>query len=407
MWMTYRHVQAEISVDNKPRDVSVHEGDNVTFVCDLSNVQGYTIYWSYSGSSSSYLTLDRDVYSGDPQQASQSVKKRISIVGDADKEEFSLRIQTVQESDSGDYSCLYTLPEGYPTTAGKATLTVLVPPTPPYPICGVEGSSETGTVGDQVNLVCSALGGNPLPNITITNEDEIITEAYQAASITHPYTLKAEDNGVVFTCTMATPALDAPRSCSVMPLMILPTVTISPLFSIVEEGANILLECNATGVPSIYRISWEIVKTNTRESLTSDKYSLSNDGHTLSLKVTESIVLSCIASVPSGLSNNSTVRIEVTPRDETITEEMNTQANTTDPRQSSFFSSVITIIVVVGVSIVILIIIIILVQWQRKKKRKSKIPIDPKVGYKMTELEDEYDELGRRNGTNFNDENSI
>ncbi|XP_033634284.1 uncharacterized protein LOC117295682 [Asterias rubens] len=408
VWMTRRHVQAEIGVDTRPKDAAVHEGENVIFECDLRNVDGYTIIWAYdqsgSGSTLTYLTRDRSDYEGS-DQASSEVMERISIVGDVDEEEFSLRIENVQESDSGEYSCRYNpAVGGHPTTAGMATLVVLVPPTLDSLVCRVDTHTGTGNaVGDRVDLFCSTSGGNPLPNITITKEEEIIADGSQIKSVTHPYTLIAEDNGVTFTCTMSTPALDVPRTCSVMPLVILPTVTISPLSStVVEEGASITLDCNAGGVPSVI-VTWEVYTTDPREALALDTYSLSNEGHTLYMQAMETIVAYCVASVPSGLSSNSTVRIDVTPREETNTEEINTRAWTMNPKQPSSSSLHVTIIIVVaGVLVVGFIILILLIKRQQKKKRKSMIPIDPKVGYKMREIED--DEAGRRNGTKSNDE---
>ena len=199
---------------------------------------------------------------------------------------------------------------------------------------------------------------------------------------------------------MSTPALNESRSCSVMPLMILPTVTINPAVSTAEEGSNVRFNCSGGGVPSIANYRWKVRNTDTGETVPSDKYTVSDDGRVLDLEVLENIELYCIAGVPSGLSGKST-RVVVTPREETTPGvRLITQASSTNAPSS--LPSVTAGIVVAVVLVLVVIVVIVLFLWRRRQQRKSNIPIDPKVGYKMNEIGEEYDEIGGRNGEGSN-----
>ena len=100
--MTCRHVQAEISLEEGPHDVTAIQGETVTLVCDFSNADGYVIYWRY-GDTQRYLTINRDIETNLPI----GLRNRLSVIGNVSKEEFTLRIENVQEADSGEYYCAY------------------------------------------------------------------------------------------------------------------------------------------------------------------------------------------------------------------------------------------------------------------------------------------------------------
>ena len=268
---------------------------------------------------------------------------------------------------------------------------------------GSSGTNGDFAVGDRVYLYCSTIGGNPRPNITYSKEDETLTGPFSASSISHPYQLTAEDNGVTFTCTMSTPALNESRSCSVMPLMILPTVTVNPAVSTAEEGSNVRFVCSGEGVPSIAYYRWKVRNTDTGETVPSDKFrisiTVSDNGHVLDLEVLENIELYCIASVPSGLSSNSSARVVFIPHEETtLGVRSTTQAS---PTSSSW---PISAIVVVTVLIVYVVMngAISLCMWQLKRRRQF---VDPREG--SNKKDEDYDEVEANEGEHVEVQDNI
>ncbi|XP_038076667.1 uncharacterized protein LOC119744676 [Patiria miniata] len=392
----HRHAFAQISVDQGPTDVAVVQGGTATFVCDLSKVTGYKIYWYYlEGSLARYLSIGRAVGVSTP--LSSDLLSRLSIIGDESREEFTLRITNVRATDSGAYSCLYAHDGGSLQTAGAGRLTVLIPPSMESPVCVVEGTSGTADhfdVGALISLYCYTSGGDPSPTVVYYRDGERLTGL--ARSIGHQYRLAAEDNGVVFTCVMTTPALDESRNCSVTPLRILPQATILPALSRVEEGTSASFQCNGEGVPSIVKFRWRVTNVDTGLVLPAERYFITKNGRSLEIAVKENIDLLCIVSVPSGLSGNTTVRVEVIKR-EFSTMAVQSTVEQRASREPSTSSPPVAIIVVVVVLALVTIGLVTVVWFLRKRKqqRRSKIPIDPKDGHNMSDMATEYAEIGR------------
>ncbi|XP_038077209.1 uncharacterized protein LOC119745058 [Patiria miniata] len=389
------HALAQPRLERGPQDAVVHEGDTVDFVCDLTTVSIYTIYWYYRGQSVSiYLSIDRSVIANPPLPT--QLERRLSIIGNESQDEFTLRITNVQETDEGTYSCQYNYPGVSSEIAGTAELTVLVPPSTQSPWCSVQ--PESRAVGDDVTLYCNSQGGKPVPTITYYREnDQVAVPATD--SITHRHPLQARDNGVTFTCVMTTPALDEQRNCSVMPLRILPQATILPAVSGVEEGTFTTFQCSGEGVPNINKYSWKVIKTDTGHALPTERYTVSEDGQTLEIAVMENLELVCIVSVPSGLSGNTTTRIDVVNREQTTMSVVSTGLLRDKPSKEppcncpkNEQSSPVTVVLIVAVVVLAVAVIVlnILLVWQRKHCRKS---TSPPAGPKMTQAGHEYDDV--------------
>ena len=116
--MTRCPVQAQPSLDEGPQDVTVRSlGATVNFICNLRNVGGYIIYWFHL-ERNTVLTILRQVGT----YLSPSLKSRLSIIGDVNNEEFTLRIENVTVADDGEYFCQYASPSD-PNVKTNATAT--------------------------------------------------------------------------------------------------------------------------------------------------------------------------------------------------------------------------------------------------------------------------------------------
>ncbi|XP_022111437.1 uncharacterized protein LOC110990664 [Acanthaster planci] len=386
-------VLAQISVDQGPKDVSVVQGNTAIFDCDLNNAAGHIIYWYYeSGATKRYLSIGREVGRSTP--LSPALLNRLSVIGDESQEEFTLRIVSVQESDKGSYSCLYAVGNSL-HTAGAGILTVWVPPSMQSPVCrvlGISGTTDQFQVDEIVSLYCYTSGGNPTPSVGYYRNGDRVTTL--ARSIGHQYRLTADDNGVTFTCIMTTPALDGPRNCSVMPLKILPNATILPVASRVEEGTSASFECFGEGTPNIATYRWRVTNVDTGDILPEVTYTVPGNGRQLEIKVMENLELLCTVSVPSGLSGNTTARVHVIQREVLTTAAISTVEKHPSSEPSSASPPVAIIVAVVVLALIAIILVSLTwFMWRRKRLERSKIPIDPKDGYKMSDVRDEYAEI--------------
>ncbi|XP_038077208.1 uncharacterized protein LOC119745057 [Patiria miniata] len=393
-WMNCQTVVAQLIVDETPQDAQVHIGQEVTFICDLRNAGGYNVFWFHQ-QRNMYLTTGRKVNAG---VMPAELRDRVSVVGRADQEEFSLRIENVQRADGGDYFCQYGLPDEMLKNAGIAVLTVLIPPSLESPYCQVDLISGTRVdrfeVGDEVNFYCYQTDGNPPPDLTLLRGYNQL--AGPSRTVTHRYLLTGDDNGVTFTCIMTTPALDEPRNCSVVPLRILPNATILPAVSMVEEGDQASFECYGEGEPIIANYRWRVASVDTGEILPADRYSVFENGRSMEITVMENLELICIVSVPSGLYGNTTARVEVVHREQTmsvswlLTDKLSKEPPCTCPQNEQLSPVSVALIVVVLVLAVAVIVLIILLVWQRKHYRKS---TSPPAGPRMTQAGHEYDDV--------------
>ncbi|XP_022086950.1 uncharacterized protein LOC110977279, partial [Acanthaster planci] len=365
-----------------PQDTIVRQGASVNFTCDLRNIEGYTIYWHHQPQVGSvrYLTVNRELYTGTVSPPPAQLQRRLSITGDESRGEFTLRISDVRKIDDGVYSCLYGYTNIPVKTASSAELTVLVPPSSLSPWCSAQPVSTADD--NTINLYCNSQGGEPPPNITYFRETEQIAGP-GIRSIQHTYHLREQDNGVTFTCILTTPALDEPSTCSVMPLRILPNATILPAVSEVENRTSRSFECHGEGVPNIATYRWRVTYADTGDILLENNYSVSENGQSLKITVTQNLELLCVVSVQSGLSGHATALVNVTKLVTTTVAGGLRKTASPDPEDEASASLIMPIAVVVVV-IASLMLIVFCFLWRRKTRRA----IDPKIEYNMRDIRD-------------------
>ncbi|XP_038076312.1 uncharacterized protein LOC119744453 [Patiria miniata] len=304
---------ASISLDEGPqRQIAANVGDTVVFTCDLRDVGARRVHW-YRKETRRYLSINRVIYRRLPNE----LEARLSILGDPGREQFNLRIQDLKQSDSGTYICQYAFPERSAVSAGSSTLTVYIPPDPGSPECRVDSTRTAGAhqVGDWVTLRCNSTG-NPPPLVTYHRGDSTEVLVSSASPVAHQRQLVPQDNGVDFTCTMTSPVLSGPRTCSVRPLEIFPRVEVKPAQVTAEEGTGASLVCRGIGEPSIASYRWVIRDTVTKRELHRNRYELNQTQQSLEiLSVRENITVTCFVTTPSALSGNATAVITVIPLD--------------------------------------------------------------------------------------------
>ncbi|XP_022086974.1 hemicentin-2-like [Acanthaster planci] len=301
---------ASLSLDEGPQaQVAANVGDTVVLTCDLRNVGERRVHW-YHQETHRYLSINRVIYRRLPDE----LETRLTILGDPSREQFNLRIEYLRQSDSGTYICQHAFPEGLATSVASSTLTVYIPPDPGSPECRVDSSRRTAAqVGDWVTLRCTSTG-NPPPLVSYHRGDSGEVLASTTSPVALQWQLMPKDNGVDFTCTMTSPVLSGPRTCSVRPLEIFPTAEVSPAQLTAEEGTRASLDCRGFGEPNIARYRWEIRDTLTRRELPANRYCLNPSSQSVEISsVRENITATCFVSTPSGLSGSATAMVNVIP----------------------------------------------------------------------------------------------
>ena len=417
--VNYQCVLAMFVLEEGPQSpMFAHVGDTVVFTCDFRDVGGRAIHW-YFKETASYLSFNRVIY----RRLPDVLKNRLAIIGDVDQEQFNLRIHDVRMSDSGTYICQYAFEGGLATNAAMSTLTVLIPPSPQSPECRVDpvrGADTNYRVGDSVVLHCGSMDGSPTPQVAYRRADSDAVLAGPASYIAHQYQLKADDNGLDFTCTMTTPALNQPKYCSVRPLIISPRAQVTPSNLTVREGNRVSLDCKGFGEPNIANYRWEIRDNKTGRELPRNRYMVSwNSSSVEIVSVQGDIAVTCFVTTPSGLSGNSTVWIELiddsgqttvdltaagtevdistTTETSVVTTElfnstppaeMNTRHPVTDhPTEATIPFTLIIAVAVAFLAVIFTVLIICFCCMRRRKNKRS----PPREDYPMTKRGNTYE----------------
>ncbi|XP_033121813.1 uncharacterized protein LOC117120835 [Anneissia japonica] len=138
---------------------------------------------------------------------------------------------------------------------GTNSVTVLSAPNAGSPSCTMDTPKSHVHVGQTIELTCTSHGGNPPAELQWFSRGRPLTSiAIRKTTITH--LLDENDNGVIFTCSARSPAMDRPRSCSLQPLHIQPTVQVTPVTNLVQVEESAMFRCKGDGVPGIGSYQW-------------------------------------------------------------------------------------------------------------------------------------------------------
>lgn len=237
-----------------------------------------------------------------------SVDKRYSIIGNRENRgEYYLTIRDVQGSDEGDYKCMSG------TEYRSANLNVIVPPPKEFPECDVAPAPAINRPGELTQLSCASDGGDPPARLTWKRHGIIISPTVTLSNQLQRVIYEV-DNGVPYTCFAASPALDKPRSCTVMVLNIPPTAEIKPKEQEVRAGETATFECTGSGMPKVTSYQW-LVNYATVIPGKMSRYSMDPTNRTLSIsnvrRWEHGSLFICEVAIASGLKGRASARLDV------------------------------------------------------------------------------------------------
>ncbi|XP_033635750.1 uncharacterized protein LOC117296800 [Asterias rubens] len=385
--------------DEHPMNVTVTEGSNVTFTCRsqyLSSCRYYSFSWQRQLNQHDDVEQMSSCFSATPAG-------RTGIVVKQDGHRYRLHISNVQRDDTGTYWCSLYDPHTMKYQISEDALLTVNPLLPQYkPSCNI--NPMLARVGDTISLECTLSELDPPSLLTwyeststgpIQIEDR--TEVNPAETYPVDRVLTEADNMRDFTC-IAGPDYSGP-SCSITPLQISPTVSISPSHLTLHEHENATFTCEFKSTPRSManEYKWRVLQSDKDKIRVSNdtihrhdgRFQLAQDGQTLEIiNVTpedfNNSQIKCIARLDDTLfpsANNSLLFVlplsTTTPRAVTVSdtetdgdESVPDTDNNTLPKESNF------IVMVVGVlgSIVFLIIITLIVCFLIKYKPNSTKP---------------------------------
>ncbi|XP_033121820.1 uncharacterized protein LOC117120841 [Anneissia japonica] len=290
-------------------------------------------------------------------------KDRYSFPSGLQNGNFTLKINDIRREDNGTFYCIVSYKIGSGKSSGHGRLQVYIPPDDDYPHCSLlynnDGSPKPG---DSVKLSCITRGEDPLIQLSWSDADAIVIHHEITNNLIKAVSLRKEDNGKPYTCSASGLAVDPPRTCTVTPLMVSPTVAFKLAKTDVYEGENIQLECHGQGLPVITDYKWYydgqfVGQSFERFQLSEDKTRLVVSYITLSDK---GKYVTCRVSVASGLASNVSEVIQVR---EIVTSKPNLPLTPIEEDNS--------LLIIIGASLgfVILILILVIVQLCYRKVR--------------------------------------
>ncbi|KAG9348598.1 hypothetical protein JZ751_002336 [Albula glossodonta] len=136
-------------------------GESADLPCTYktSTSSGFTLEWWYAAPGTPAINAKRLLYFNGMLYWVGSEGRMALLQNPPVRGTATLRISTLQSSDTGLYICDITNPKDWSGSGrGLINLTVLVPPS--VPVCGLNGQSYTG---NDVTLTCQASHGFPTP----------------------------------------------------------------------------------------------------------------------------------------------------------------------------------------------------------------------------------------------------
>ncbi|XP_033098504.1 synaptogenesis protein syg-2-like [Anneissia japonica] len=291
-----------------PTDVAVFEGQNA-FLEYLPGDYASSWNWFYKqhGQSSAMLVLPTD-------------GKHVTFVNGMRTGSNLTVLNVTRADDQTKYHC-----ERGSKSSKSATLTVITPLDTNYPKCTITNSTDNIHVGENVEIVCTAIGGIPRPslhwfknNIKLNETDDFTS---QDSSITYldilSISLSNEDNGVEFKCKADGISVVGNQSCSVVPLSIQPNVSIIVNKMSYDAGNSLNITCFGEGIPRISEYNWFF--NNKHVTSSQSVFNIIKNGTILEILELQTEHLDaeirCKVSIPSGLSANKSIILSFTSHD--------------------------------------------------------------------------------------------
>ncbi|XP_072045313.1 uncharacterized protein [Amphiura filiformis] len=409
-----------ISAIVSPTSKSVFVNGNVEFQCQMRNDEGYSLVWIFD------YDVNDDIWAsiGAQQTTSidhnedghgdYSVEYSKDFIGSNEVHNLILKINGIQFADEGAYTCGYVasvfpFPYRVAPVGNWATLTILIPPVETNPRCRFS-PNPTSLNTDSViaTLICEMAGGSPPPDLTWYKEGSSTMSVSSTTSMTNTfaYTITGNDNGIQFKCVASGPALRQDGSCSITPLLVNPSVSISSSADPVVENSDVIFTCVGSGLPYISKLNWlyngQLVSDNNLPSgfQIIDMSDGSSELHLFSIQLdNNNYIVACYVETPSGLSNQQSITISVIkyvevktttsaskPMTTVFTSSVSKQIISTETMKESeeisglSTSLLIPIVTAAGGVIVLLVIaILVTVIWKRRKSSAERNRENPQT----------------------------
>ncbi|XP_049818622.1 hemicentin-1 isoform X3 [Aethina tumida] len=255
-------------------EVRAHVDSTVSLPCKVDVKQCGTLHsvkW-YKDTSRIY------VYSqaGSITRAEGDATDRMTVEYTTDSVEAVLKISSVKVEDEATYKCEITYLEVIENcdVVQIVKLQTLIAPKS-VRVLGNDGISiknhtvlEPKDEGTEVDLICEAIGGKPIPKVTWYNgTTEITRAAYTAIDDGNgvgtgtsklQLTLSRGDLNARFECKVESPALESPITTWIMvDVNVRPTkVSLSGVNNHVVQGTNVLLYCDVYGARPAATVRW-------------------------------------------------------------------------------------------------------------------------------------------------------
>ncbi len=388
-----------ISAILSPSSDIVFVNGEVEFQCKIVDDENYKLVWiiDYDPNDPDNLWLVIEAESSSPIDHPDDGHGVLNIEYSNERfaslvvHDLKLTIKSIKVADGGSYACGYVtgvIPYRVSPVSSWASLTILVPPHEQNPRCSAPKSISLSSAIDTetVELTCEISGGSPRPDLTWyrgTSPDSFSSTTTTINTV--HYTVGANDNGVQFTCVATGSALQKDGFCSVTPLLVIPSVSISYSANPVIENSDVTFTCVGSGLPSISKIEWMYNNQLLSESnlepdlfLIVDVSDHSSELHLISIQLNrDGDLVTCHVETPSGLSNRESISISVVrsvvPTDSYMTASdgvyMSTDIIKTPVAVAGSSTSLAVPIsaAVAGVILLLVIAIVSILIWKRRK----------------------------------------
>ncbi|XP_071818418.1 uncharacterized protein [Apostichopus japonicus] len=208
-----------------PSDRETKSGETITLECAVTSEQTCNVLW-YRPNIQTYISDGTSIL----RWVRENQPNKFSVVGNATRGEYFLRISNVTVEDAGKYQC------SCGSVSKRMELKVVQPPLSGYPQCTIEGGMTTIFAGDLISLTCVSKGGMPPASLTWYHNgvasDNMVHHGNNMVQVRYvTYAAPLHQNSL-FVCTAESPALAERRNCTIGPLTILsPLAMVSSLES--------------------------------------------------------------------------------------------------------------------------------------------------------------------------------